>query len=84
MLEFPSVVLPAPFSVPCHQPIIYSRQWVGSNLEHIAQWYFFKLMTKPTRQMSAYRHSLTLHVRRYVVIAMKPVHWLQICPIMNN
>jgi len=26
-----------------------------------------------------YRHSLTLHVRRYVVTAMKPVHWLQIC-----
>jgi len=31
-----------------------------------------------------YKHSLTFRVRRYVVIAMKPVHRLQICPIVHN
>jgi len=31
---------------------------------------------------SEYKHSLTFCVRRYVVIAMKPVHRLQICPIV--
>jgi len=29
-------------------------------------------------------HSLTFRVRRYVVIATKPVHRLQIYPIMHN
>jgi len=31
-----------------------------------------------------YMHSLTFHVRHYVVIATKPVHRLQICPTMHN
>jgi len=33
---------------------------------------------------SDYKHSLTFCVRRYVVIATKPVHRLQIRPIMHN
>jgi len=33
---------------------------------------------------SEYKHSLTFHVRHYVVIAMKPVHQLQIHPIVHN
>jgi len=33
---------------------------------------------------SEYKHSLIFRVRRYVVIATKPVHWLQICPIVHN
>jgi len=28
---------------------------------------------------SEYKHSLTFHIRRSVVIAMKPMHRLQIC-----
>ena len=31
-----------------------------------------------------YKHSLAFRVRRYVVIATKPVHRLQIRPIMHN
>jgi len=30
------------------------------------------------------KHSLTFRVRRYVVIATKPVHRLQIRPIVDN
>jgi len=37
-----------------------------------------------TRHMSEYKHSLTFHVRRYDVIAMKPLHQLQIGPIVHN
>jgi len=33
---------------------------------------------------SEYKHSLTLRVWRYVVIATKPVHRLQIRPIVHN
>jgi len=33
---------------------------------------------------SEYKHSLTFRVRRYVVIATKPVHRLQIRPILHN
>jgi len=33
---------------------------------------------------SEYKHLLTFCVRRYVVIATKPVHQLQIRPIMHN
>ena len=42
-----------------------------------------RLMTTVTRQ-SEYKNSLTFRVRRYVVIATKPVHRLQIRPIMHN
>ena len=35
-------------------------------------------ITKRTRHMSEYKHSLTFRVRRHVVIATKPVHRLQI------
>jgi len=31
-----------------------------------------------------YKHSLTFRVRRYVVIATKPVHRLHIRPIVHN
>ena len=33
---------------------------------------------------SEYKHSLTFRIRRYVVIATKPVHRLQINPIVHN
>jgi len=33
---------------------------------------------------SEYKHSLTFRVRRYVVIATKPVHRLQIRQIVHN
>jgi len=33
---------------------------------------------------SKYKHSLTFRIRRYVVIATKPVHRLQIRPIVHN
>jgi len=33
---------------------------------------------------SEYKHLLTFRIRRYVVIATKPVHQLQICPTMQN
>jgi len=33
---------------------------------------------------SKYKHSLTFRVRRYVATATKPVHWLQIRPIVHN
>jgi len=31
-----------------------------------------------------YKHSLTFRVRHYVVIAMKPMHRLQMCRIVHN
>jgi len=37
-----------------------------------------------TRHMSEYKHLLTFVVRRYVVIATKPAHRLQIIPIVHN
>jgi len=40
-----------------------------------------KLMPSTGR---VYKHSLTFCVRRYVVIATKPVHLLQIRPIVHN
>ena len=33
---------------------------------------------------SEYKHSLTFRVWRYVVIVVKPVHQLKICPIVHN
>jgi len=36
------------------------------------------------RAHSEYKHSLTFRVRCYVVIATKPVHWLQVCPVRHN
>jgi len=33
---------------------------------------------------SEYKYLLTFRARRYVVIATKPVHRLQICPIVHN
>ena len=33
---------------------------------------------------SEYKHSLTFRVRRYVVITTKPVHRLQLLPIVHN
>ena len=35
-------------------------------------------------RVQLYKHSLTFRVRRYVVIATKPVHRLQIRPIVQN
>ena len=45
-----------------------------------------KLTRKPTktRHMSVYKHWLTFRVRRYVVMASKPVHRLQIRRIVHN
>jgi len=37
-----------------------------------------------TRQRASTVNSLTFRVRRYVVISTKPVHRLQICPIVHN
>jgi len=39
---------------------------------------------KRNQASSEYKHSLTLHVRRFVVIATKPVHQLQIRPIVHT
>jgi len=33
---------------------------------------------------SLHKHSLTFRVPRYVVMATKPVHWLQIRPTVHN
>jgi len=40
-------------------------------------------MTNKTSH-TVYKRSLTFRVQRYVVIAMKPVHRLQIRPILHN
>jgi len=47
---------------------------------------FLKVSTgdRFNQSYSEYKHSLTFRVRCYVVIAMKPVSRLQICPIMHN
>jgi len=37
-----------------------------------------------TMHMSEYKYSLTFHVRHYVVKATKPLHRLQISPIVHN
>ena len=39
---------------------------------------------KHNQAYSEYKNSLTFRVRRYVVIATKPVHRLQIHPIVHN
>jgi len=39
---------------------------------------------KCNQVQSEYEHSLTFRVRRYVVVATKPVHLLQIRPIVHN
>jgi len=44
---------------------------------------YMHIMTIITRQ-SEYKHSLIFRVRRYVVIATKLVHRLQIRPIVHN
>jgi len=43
-----------------------------------------KATTFVNQAYSEYRHSLTFRVRLYVVIATKPVHRLQIRPIVHN
>jgi len=42
------------------------------------------IMTLMNQTYSEYKHSLTFRVPRYVVIAAKAVHRLQICPIVHN
>jgi len=42
------------------------------------------LTNQINQAQSEYKHLLTYRVRRYVVIAMKHVHRLQICPIVHN
>jgi len=37
-----------------------------------------------TTRQSKYNHSLTFCIQRYVVMAIKPMHWLQIHPIVHN
>ena len=39
---------------------------------------------KCNQAQSEYKHSLTFRVRRYVVIETKPMHGLQIRPIVHN
>jgi len=45
---------------------------------------FRKFVAVLNQAQSEYKHSLTLRVRRYVVIATKPVHRLQISQIVHN
>jgi len=42
------------------------------------------VMQYKNHAQSEYKHSLTFHVWHYVVIATKPMHWLQICSIVHN
>ena len=42
------------------------------------------LKTMGNQAQNEHKHSLTFHVRHYVVTAMKPVHRLQICPILHK
>ena len=41
-------------------------------------------VTMDNQAQSEYKHSLTFCVRRYVVIATKPVHRLQIRPTVHS
>ena len=41
-------------------------------------------VTNSNQEYSQYEHSLTFRVRRYVVVATKPVHRLQIRPIVHK
>jgi len=42
------------------------------------------MITHLNQAQSEYKHSLTFRVRRYVVRATKPIHRLQIRPILHN
>jgi len=44
----------------------------------------YNRVAEKTQAYSEYKHSLTFHVRHYVVTATKPVHQLQICPMVHN
>jgi len=46
--------------------------------------YCVKVTNRFNQAYSKYKHSLTLRVRRYVVIATKPVQRLQIHSIAHN
>jgi len=43
-----------------------------------------KNVTHANQAYSEYKHSLTFRVRRYAAIATKPVHQLQIWPVVHN
>jgi len=43
-----------------------------------------QLSASGTRHGASTEYSLTVRIQRYVVIATKPVHWLQIRPIVHN
>jgi len=57
----------------------WSAEWLLSEgIQHLYA------NTKIHQPYSEYKHSLTLHIQRYVVIATKPMDRLQICPIAHN
>jgi len=51
---------------------------------HLLLYHVYDLMIINNKPGIEYEHSLTFRVRRYVVIATKPVHRLQIRPVVHN
>ena len=62
----------------CHPMPVFTEHGCNVDLQIPPLW------TIINQTQSEYKHSLTFCVRHYVVVATKPMHQLQICPIVHN